>query len=370
MTHLRLATASLRERAFRSLLITLSVAISSALLSVVLSTHFAVANMAASSEQPFVWVQAAQQGTLMPIAYLDRVRRQLQGAELFDWGRGVAARIGDQQVFGLWSGNPEHYPDEMPSQFYRVSATDLARWRSERTGILVGSATMASMGWHVGQLVTIPTSDGEVRATVSGELLPKDNSTAVAHFEYLDSLVAEKGKVDTFVVKTSPGAEGQVADQIDGMFALEPVPTLSIPASEFWGGLLRASRFVPALLLRMGIGMVAVTMLIAFSTLFGAVRERVNEFATLYALGFRPRRLFKNVLLEMVLVHAAGAVLGVGAANLAFLGKGVSVGLQLPKIAMSAPASLLAVALTIGLGVVTGILPAAWASRQTRFTWQ
>lgn len=100
----------------------------------------------------------------------------------------------------------------------------------------------------------------------------------------------------------------------------------------------------------------------ALNTMYSAVRVRTVEIATLRAIGFGPLPVVVSVLLEAMLLAAAGAVIGAVVALLAFDGTRHTMG---PGFASSVTPGLmlLGVGIALLIGLFGGILPALRAAR-------
>ncbi|MDQ6695939.1 MAG: ABC transporter permease [Actinomycetota bacterium] len=91
-----------------------------------------------------------------------------------------------------------------------------------------------------------------------------------------------------------------------------------------------------------------------------SVTERIREIGLRKALGARPRLIRRQFLVEASLLGLAGGVLGVGAGA---IGAVVVPHLADAKVIISPAASLLAIGIAIGIGVVFGVYPATRAAR-------
>jgi putative ABC transport system permease protein len=88
-----------------------------------------------------------------------------------------------------------------------------------------------------------------------------------------------------------------------------------------------------------------------------SVRERTTEIAVLKTLGFTGRRIFGLVVSESLLLAVLGGLMGLGLAALAatFVS---SAGGFLGTMMMTTDVALVGFAITIVLGLVTGLPPA------------
>ncbi|MET1002044.1 MAG: FtsX-like permease family protein, partial [Acidimicrobiia bacterium] len=91
-----------------------------------------------------------------------------------------------------------------------------------------------------------------------------------------------------------------------------------------------------------------------------SVTERIREIGLRKALGARPRVIRRQFLVEASMLGFAGGLLGVG---LGILVAAVVPRLVDARIIPSPSASLLAIVIAIGVGVLFGVYPAGRAAR-------
>jgi putative ABC transport system permease protein len=91
-----------------------------------------------------------------------------------------------------------------------------------------------------------------------------------------------------------------------------------------------------------------------------SVTERIQEIGLRKALGAPPRLIRRQFLVEASMLGLAGGVLGVA---LGLVGAAVLPEFLDSSVLVSVPASLLAIVMAIGIGVVFGVYPASRAAR-------
>ena len=121
----------------------------------------------------------------------------------------------------------------------------------------------------------------------------------------------------------------------------------------------RLSRFS----LVVSVVVLAIGALLVFTTMMSAVVERTKEIGVLRAIGFRRTHIIRSLMIEVVIVSAAGGVggwlAGLVAGRLAlpyFTEGGAQMELRLSL-------AVLAVAVAMGTGIISSIYPALRASR-------
>jgi putative ABC transport system permease protein len=107
----------------------------------------------------------------------------------------------------------------------------------------------------------------------------------------------------------------------------------------------------------------------ALNTMYSAVSARTTEIATLRAIGFGSMAIVVSVLIEALLLAAAGGILGVGAAWLFFNGRTVSTtqgsayAQLIFDIGVTLQLALIGVAVAGVIGFIGGLFPAWRAAR-------
>jgi putative ABC transport system permease protein len=91
-----------------------------------------------------------------------------------------------------------------------------------------------------------------------------------------------------------------------------------------------------------------------------SVTERIREIGLRKALGAQPRSIRRQFLVEASVLGFAGGVLGVA---LGVVGAVVVPHLTDTRVILSLSASLAAIAMAIGIGVIFGVYPASRAAR-------
>jgi putative ABC transport system permease protein len=126
-------------------------------------------------------------------------------------------------------------------------------------------------------------------------------------------LGGQAGKVNTiYVAATSSAQIAGVQREIGALLPKTTVTSASSLANEVTGSLASASRLANTLGRWLAIAVLAAAFLLAALLTMAAVSRRVREFGTLKALGWRSRRVVRQVMGEAVVIGLAGGVAGVG----------------------------------------------------------
>ena len=169
----------------------------------------------------------------------------------------------------------------------------------------------------VGSSVTIAKQSFQVVGIVSE---PAGASAADAYIPLAraQALASMKNKVNTvYVAAGSASAISAVAKEISALLPKATVTDSSDLAGTVTGSLASTSSLANNLGRWLAIAVLAAAFLLASLLTMAAVGRRVREFGTLKALGWRSRRVIRQVMGESVVIGVIGGIAGVG---LGFLG--------------------------------------------------
>ncbi|MGO7205788.1 ABC transporter permease, partial [Rhizobium ruizarguesonis] len=239
-----------------------------------------------------------------------------------------------------------------------------------RDRVLIGRALAEAQGWSVGQHIGVTShltrEDGsrnwsfEIAGIFEGADASTDTYFMIARYDAVNAARARgKDTVDGFVVRPRPGvSSGVLAARIDALFANSAAPTRTQSEKQFLEAFLRQFADI-GLIVSLVVGVAFVTILmIAVNTMLFAVRERSFEIGVMKVLGFSSERIMALILGETLFIFAAGGAGGLVLAKLATVLTGPEFGL-----AFTSSVLLKSVAIIAGLGLATGLLPAANAMR-------
>ena len=171
------------------------------------------------------------------------------------------------------------------------------------------------------------------------------------------------GSVGWYVMRVNdPARAVEIAKQVDEEFANSPAETKTETEGAFVQGFAKQIGDI-ALITAAILGAVFFTiLLVTGNTMAQAVRERTGELGVLKALGFTNGQVMALVLAESCLLSVLGGVLGLGLAWLA-ISRGDPTGGMLPLFFFPTKDLLIGLAISVALGLATGIFPAVQAMR-------
>jgi putative ABC transport system permease protein len=295
---------------------------------------------------------------------------------------GVAA-VAHQTWFGGVYQDPKNFfmqcpvePEEFMAMFpeFILPPEQMKAWLSTRTGAIVGRKTADRFGWKIGDKVPImspiwmrKTWEFDIVGIFEGREKGTDTTSMFFRYDYFDEVRKTQnwgtGQVGWYTIRVEdPAKAGDVALLVDQEFENSPAETKTEPEGAFVQGF--ANQIGNIALIVAGIlGAVFFTiLLVTGSTMSQAVRERIGELGVLKAIGFTNGQVLGLVLAESCLLTFLGGGIGLALAAAA-ISRGDPTNGMLPLFHLPTSDLLVGIALAIGLGVVTGILPALQATR-------
>lgn len=215
--------------------------------------------------------------------------------------------------------------DKMESVFddYKVDAKQMADFKADRRGCLIGRQLVDTYGWKIGDRITLTRQifpyDPEL--TIRGIYdHPVNTSALYFHMDYHEQETKIMGaRVGTFWLKIkSPSQMAAVSQQIDGMFKNSDDPTETVTEKEFQASFMAMMGNIKLLFTSVSTCAIFMVILLAAITMSMSARERVTEVAVLKAIGFGQRLVLTLMLTEFVLLTLIGGGLGVLFAKLVY----------------------------------------------------
>jgi putative ABC transport system permease protein len=270
-----------------------------------------------------------------------------------------------------------------PESYLRVYAEDIvlpadqaASWIARRDGVLVGREVAEQYGWSVGDQIPLSTDlwvrkDGErvypvvVSAIYDAAPDAPAANQVLLHFEYLNEARSfGTDEIGSITVRTADPARNQeTIDAIDALFANSRAETETITEAAFNQAFVAQLGNIGLILIGSTSAAFVTILMIVGNAMAGAVRERTKEIAVMKTLGFTSGRIGRIVLSETVLLALIGGLIGLGVATVA-VGSLKSSGVSFfGQLEMTPMIYAQGVAIMLGLGLVTGLLPAIYAIR-------
>jgi putative ABC transport system permease protein len=267
---------------------------------------------------------------------------------------------------------------EMYSDLWSVPDDQLARWKVNRTGAVVGQELAERFGWTIGSRVPLTgtmwpkrgggawefTVDGIYRA---GPAAGRNASLDLMFFHYAyfnDTRTVGQDFVDGYRVRVDdPRQANNIAQQVDARFANSAFETTTSTENAFVRAIAEQIGDVGAIVIAI-LGPVLFTLLLVCgNTMAQGVRERTNELAVLKTFGFTDGRLLGLVLTEsFVLPMVAG---GAGLLAWLLIQSANPTGGTVPMSPLSTSEIALGALIALLVGLTAAVMPAWQVHRLT-----
>jgi putative ABC transport system permease protein len=259
----------------------------------------------------------------------------------------------------------------------QIAPEAVARWKTDKTGAIVGDSLAAKYHWQVGDKVILKGTiyPGDWQFTIDGiykvpqqSAVPRTNFWF--HWEYMNDSahIRQKDQIGWMVARVDdPSQSAAVSKRIDMLFDDADVQTETMSEQAMNNSFLGGISVVLDALNIVSIIILAIMMLILGNTIAMGVRERTTEYGVLRALGFQPSHIRTFIVGEALTLSLISGVFGLLLAVPVVGGLGAwleeNMGQFFPHFRMSPLTALLAVTLTLGLGALASLIPAIRAAR-------
>lgn len=310
----------------------------------------------------------------LPFAYVNKVKNipGVKDVSYANWFGGYYQEPANQIV--TMAVDPETYFDVYDELL--VPDAQLAQWKSNRRGIIVGERIANTMNWKVGDTIPLSSNifsnkDGtqtwqfQVDGIFSAKETQTDTGYVIFHYKYFMETQTWGGDNIGWLMLTTddPMLNQQVSDAIDELFANSAAETQTSTEAAFNKAFIEQIGNIGLIIFGVVFMAFFTILIVVGNTMVLAIRERTSEIAVLKTLGFSSMRIFKMILIESCLLSFIGGLLGLGAAYLAIRGVSEMMARFLPNLVMDQSIVLQAVGYMLLLGLITGIVPAIRALR-------
>ena len=249
----------------------------------------------------------------MPLAYLDKIKAVpgVTQVTYSNWFRGIYK---DQSnFFAKFAIDPDDYFKVYPE--IEVAPADLAAFRADRTGCLIGEDLAKKYGFKKGDLIKVKGDiyPGDWAFTVDGilhdqELVRRTRASTSSGSIWTAACRrrAVAGSGPSSFWSRTPTARPRSAKAVDALFQSSANETHTESEQAFILGFVTSSQAIVAALQAVSFALLFIMLLIMGNTLAMALRERTGELAVMRTLGFRPRAPRRAALLRGVLAGARG----------------------------------------------------------------
>ncbi|MBX5203104.1 FtsX-like permease family protein [Rhizobium sp. NZLR1] len=369
MTFVELMRRNAWRKRLRAVLLMFSVGIAFLIYGLTASFVTGSQSAAGASDNLLGVFNKSGRGLPLPFAYLNRIAAEGDVAAVAYTARMRGFVEVEKNVVAVSAVDPQAIAAANGAEL-GLTPELIAALEEGRDRVLVGRALAEAQGWSVGQRIGVTSqimkADGSRNwsFTISGIFEGSDAGTdtyfMLARYDMVNAARArDKDTVDAFVVRPREGvASGLLAARIDALFANSAAQTRTQSEKQFLEAFLRQFADV-GLIVSLVVGAAFVTILmISVNTMLFAIRERRFEIGVMKVLGFSRGAIMALILGETLFIFAVGGAGGLLLAKLATFSIGPEFGLV-----FSFEVLLKSAAIIVGLGLLTGLLPALNAMR-------
>jgi len=377
---LRLVRKNLFKHPVRTLLTMGSLTVALFLLCVLRSIVVTLdAGVAAAKSDRIIVQSAVSLFVDLPVSYEGKIRSVPGVEETCRWNWFGGYYQDPSNFFAQFAVSQEKLLDLYPEIV--LEAGNAEAFLRDRRSCLIGADLAREFGWNVGDAAPIvgvlyPRLDGEpwsfqvagiYRSTSSNV----DNRTLFFHYDYLEESIRQGAVsgptgVGLYVVKVAADAEPlTVMSRIDDLFANGPQRVQSTTEAEFQAQFVSMVGNIPFFVSSIGGGVFLAILLAVLNTILMSAREQTHDVGILKALGFSHRSVFALLLLQSLLLTVLGGGLGVLLAIGTSDSMASMLGASFPNYQVQPETIGLAIALSVAMGLLAGIIPAAGESRRS-----
>ncbi len=333
------------------------------------------AGVSAASPDRLVSRNAVSLIFTLPVSYKQKIL-QVDGvkqAAYANWFAGIY--IDEKHFFPRIAVGGNNYFDLFPEVV--IPPDQLKTFWNQRNACIAGRKLIEKYGWKIGD--TIPLTGniypGDWRFVLAGvyrgATKSVDETAFFFRWDYLDEMVKKKmpsegGKVGWYIIQVkNPVQSGAVSQAVDALFKNSWAETLTETEKAFQLGFVAMTDAIVVAVRVVSYVVICVILVILANTMTMTSRERMPEYATLKTLGFGNGFLAVVIAGESVCIAVLGGVVGIAFAFPVASIFSEHLGTLLPIFHITWETLLISVALCLGIGVISAILP-AWRAMRTK----
>src|SRR5882672_10314273 len=313
----------------------------------------------------------------LPMKYQAAIER-VPGVEMttkFQWFGGYFRS--PKGFFGQFAIDPatlfEMYPE------CKVPLEQQQAFKQNRTSCIIGEVLANKYGWKVGDTVPLigalhPHPDDkawefQVAGIYHSDVPNFDNQTLFFHWDYFEETLKQGGVtpgVGVYSIRVKPGTDvARVISDVEDTFRDSEQLVDCQTESEFQRQFVTMFGNIPLFVGWIGSGVVIAILLACINTMLMSMREQTVDIGIMKAQGFTDGAMFRLLIAQALFLCLSGGALGMllAWATQSFVAEWL--GTMFPGFTILASTYVLAALVTVGLGVLAGVMP-AWSARQLR----
>lgn len=368
----KLVLQNLLSHPIRSGITAISVAVALFLICVLTSIVTTLeSGLAAASATRLVVMSSISLFVDIPLSYQARIAKVDGVASIVKW-----------QWFGGYYKSPENFfaqfavdPERMFEVYPEVKVDEATRQKflSQRNACVVGWQLAAEFPeWQesgkvpiIGALFPHPSGKAwefELAGVYRSEAANFDNRTMFFRWDMFEETLESNGDapgVGIYVMSVEPGADiERMRAEIEGLFENGPATVRCDTESEFTRQFISMLGDIPMFLSWIGAGVLVAILLGAINAMLMAGREQTHDVGILKALGFTDASAFGLLIAQSLVLCLTGGALGIGLAAATEEGIALAIGSAFPGFFIENSTYVAAAAVSLGVGMAAGAVPA------------
>ncbi len=376
MYYLKLVFKNIFRHKLRSLLTLLGLVVAIlafGLMQTVVNAWYAGSDMA--SAQRLVTRNATSLVFPLPVYYRERIRAVdgVTAVSSSNWFGGIYKDMTPANFFAQFAVDHDNFFDLYPE--FRTNPEELAAFKRDRRGAMVGRLLADTHGFKVGDVIPVKGTiyPGTWEFVVRGIYEPKDESTITRqlyfHWDYLNEQIKRfyprrAEQVGVFIIQIADGSRAaEISQAIDREFRNSLAETLTETEKAFQLSFIAQTETIVMAVRVVSFVVIVIIFAVVANTMAMTARERLAEYATLKALGFGPGFVAALIVGESLMITALGGAAGIVATFPVAAGFKAALGSFFPVFKVAPETVALQVASALAVGVLAGIVPAIRAAR-------
>lgn len=309
----------------------------------------------------------------MPVYYRDKIRAVpgVTEVSVSNWFGGVYKD--PKNFFAQFAVDAPTYFGMYPEFVFEPE--QYQTFLRDRRGAAVGRQLADLYGFKIGDTIPLKSGiyPGNWEFTVRAIYDAKDETTITRqmyfHYDYLNERVKQQSPrrgdlAGVFVVEINDGsAAADIARTIDSEFKNSLAETLTETEKAFTLSFVAMVETIVVAIEGVSYIVILIIMAVAANTMAMTARERVSEYATMKALGFKPGAVAALIVAEAFLLAGLGAGIGMLLTPVVVQGFHAATVSVFAKMPLVAQTFYLQAACAVAVGLVAGIVPAFRAAR-------
>lgn len=310
----------------------------------------------------------------LPVTYLSKIRAVdgVRGVTYSNWFGGIYKDR--RNFFPQFAVDARSFLDLYPE--LAMTDEEKTAFLRDRKGAIIGTKLAETYGFKVGDVIQLTSNiyPGRWEFVIRGIFryrgasVTADLTNMYFHWEYLNEAMRQSSprraeQVGVFISEVErPDLVGAVAAAIDQEFKNSLAETLTETEKAFQLGFVTMSEQIILVIRIVSFVVIVIILAVMANTMAMTARERLGEYATLKALGFRPAFLALLIFGESLAIALAGGAVGMLLTIPTAAGFGELVSRVFPVFKVPPETYLWQLACALTVGLAAAILPSLRAA--------